>query len=67
MKAILLSFPFNNFSESGLFNELWPIHIKKSGALSGLHLVARRRPSRPLIQGGFYPCHHSDADPLFDQ
>jgi hypothetical protein len=30
MKAKMLSFPFICFSESGLFNELRPIQIKKS-------------------------------------
>jgi hypothetical protein len=34
MKATFLSFPFNNFFESGLFNGLRTIQIKKSSVLS---------------------------------
>jgi hypothetical protein len=52
MKAKLLSFAFISFSESSLFNGLWPIQIKKIPP-----------PVSGCIQGVFQTCSFSFAIP----
>jgi hypothetical protein len=56
MKANLLSFPFINFSESGLLNGLRAKKIKKSGVLSGVALWVLGKlcaPGSPILFHSF--------------
>jgi hypothetical protein len=55
MKGILLSFPFNNFSESGDINGLRPIKIKKFALLSEVASSRLGPTFRSPVQGGFDP------------
>jgi hypothetical protein len=57
MKAKLLSFAFIYFSESGLFNGLRSIQIKKTAAFSTPAVVVRvNGPTRFIVSHFAHPC-----------
>jgi hypothetical protein len=61
MKAKLLSFVFISFSESGLFNELRPIQIKKSLSSPFASRVVGAGAGR-WVMGAFLIRNHHSAD-----